>query len=434
MTLARAVQPLDALGRLHYSCSLALTDMGYPGFGCQYQLQIDGRLDPEALEVALRRWFLRYPWLGARIVAPRGGRGSIDWEPTSRSPRLETIRLADDRRATILRELERLAWRPLDLDGGRPLDCVLLRPDEGNDTLVFNYDHTLIGDAAAMGLLVGELDRWSDVDDDRIAPVEVERDEASAYLDRHSWWKRIRSACRLILSYDLRYRPLRLGEPGWEEQADRCRIEIVELDARQTEAFETRSKRATGLGNPSMALLTCVFRALAASVTPDDPRCLPMVGVGYSLRPARLDGALFGSTGAEALIAVKPDRLADWESACRELCAQLRGHIRQGLDLGALQLARFGSRRVPSMRKHFRKRMGSLSLGYGFFKSTPGSFLGRPLRRVRHFLMPWSPPGLTVSGNLHGDRLEIVIGTGRKFVSSEQADRFIGALREEVGG
>jgi len=430
-----AALPLDALGRLHYACSLALSDMGYPGFGCQFHLEIDGRLDPAALQQALRRWFLRYPWLGARIAGGwRGLRGPLRWEPCSRAPRLNTIRLADDQPATRLRELERLCWSPLDIDGGRPIECFLLRAEQGNDTLVLHYDHTLVGDAAAMSLLVGELDRWSEVADDRIEAAEVERDQGADYLLRHSRWKRWRSAWKLVRSCDLSRRALRLGQAGWEEQADRCRIDMIDLDPAQTNAFDARSRQASGLGNPSMALLTCVFRALAASAPAEDPRFMPMVGVGYSLRPSRVDGGLFGSVGAEAGIAVELDQLEDWEAACRELSSQLRGHIRQGMDLGAMQLARAGSFFLPTMRKHFRKRMGGLSLGYGFFKSQQSSFLGKPVRRVRHFLTPFSPPGLSVSGTLHDDRLEVIVGTGRKFVTSQQAGLFVDRLREELVG
>jgi hypothetical protein len=105
--------------------------------------------------------------------------------------------------------------------------------------------------------------------------------------------------------------------------------------------------------------------------------------------------------------------------------------MRRGFDLGSLQLARVGSRHVQRVRRGFKHRMKDMSLSYGYFKPVDASakgLCGASIERAYHLIMPWSPPGLTVSANLCRERLHVAVTSGVEAIPEPVATAFLDEL------
>jgi len=131
--------------------------------------------------------------------------------------------------------------------------------------------------------------------------------------------------------------------------------------------------------------------------------------VGYSLRPPA-PGALFRTFGSEMILAAELDELGDRDDLTRLLVTRAREQIRRGFDLGGLHLARIGGRHLALVRRGFKRRMNDMSFAFGYFKPVDeagNGICGVGVEHGYHLIMPWSPPGLTVSANLCRGRLHV---------------------------
>jgi len=429
---------LDAVGRLHYAVYEALRDLGYPGFVCQLHAWLGGRVDPELLRGALRNLGKRHPILTSRLVSEPGRRGDIHWEPRPGTTcPLEVVRLDDPEPSAVHRYAESLMARPFDLAEGEPVTFHLLRLPAGRDVLVVHYDHTLISDAQSATLLLEEIDALSGTDPADVRQAEPEPDEIDAFLQSHSRGKRWLRAIRLIAA-SLRPRTSikLLADPEAKPVRDDCRIAVRALDEAQTEAFAERVRRACGFPNLSMAMLASSFRALHRTCgSPAGRRLRVATGVGYSLRPPSRDRALFRAFGSEMILTADLDELADRDALTRGLVRRMREQVRRGFDLGSLQLARVGSRHLERVRGGFKHRMRDLSFTYGYFKPVDDGgrgFCGTPIESAYHLIMPWTPPGLTVSANACRGRLHVVVTSGVESVPEAVAADFLDALLADL--
>jgi hypothetical protein len=425
-------QSLDSVGRLHYAVFEALRDLGYPGFVCQLHVWLGGRIDADVLRHALGNLGRRYPLLTARLVCEEGRKGDIYWEPRPEAAcPLSVVDVPNE--STVLRHAESLMTRPFDLAEGEPISFHLLRLADGRDVLVVHYDHTLMGDAQAATLLLEELDALSATPAGEVRPAEPEADEIEPYLTSHRLRTRWAKAVRLIAAV-IRPRPsLKLTPEGDAAPVyDACRIAVRALDEEGSETFARRVRDACGFPNPSMALLASSFRALhRTSGSPQGRRHRIAAGVGYSLRPAAPGGALFRTFGSEMILSAELDELADRDDLTRLLVKRAREQIRRGFDLGSLHLARVGGRHLPQVRRGFKRRMKDMSFSYGYFKPVDESgrgLCGVDVERGYHLIMPWSPPGLTVSGNLCRGRLHVTVTSGVETVPAPVATDFLDAL------
>jgi hypothetical protein len=83
------------------------------------------------------------------------------------------------------------------------------------------------------------------------------------------------------------------------------------------------------------------------------------------------------------------------------------------------------------VRHGFKRRLKDMSFAFGYFKpvdETGSGLCGVGIERGYHLIMPWSPPGLTVSANLCRGRLQVAVTSGVKAVTAPVASDFLDAL------
>ncbi len=429
---------LDAVGRLHYAVHAALRDLGYPGFACQLHIWLAGRLDPAVLRRALDNLALRYPLLAARLSCEPGRLGDIYWERRAgaRCP-LTVVALEAGGEGSVPRYAESLMATPFDLAQGEPLALHLLQLPDGRDVLIVHYDHTLISDAHAATLLIEELNALNGVPPDAVRSAQSEPDEIGAWLKRHRLRTRWARALRVIAASARRRKSLKLLPGDAQDPAhDGCRISLRTLDEARTRAFAERVRRACGFPNLSMGFLASAFRALhVVTGSPTGRKLQLATGVGYSLRPASRDRALFRTFGSEMILKASLDELADKDELTRVLVRRMRDQIRRGFDLGSLQLAGIASRHLELVRRGFKRRMRDLSFSYGYFKAPDESgagLCGVPIARAYHLIMPWAPPGLTVSANACHGRLHISVTSAVQAIPAPLAETFADTLLADL--
>jgi hypothetical protein len=438
---ARFRQSLDSIGRLHFAVHQAMRDLGYPGFACQLHVWLGGRLDPAVLGHALDNLGRRYPLLISRIRREEGRRGDIYWEPSegARCP-LTVTQLDTATEAAVHGHAATLFSTPFELLAGEPIRFHLVQRPGAGDVLIVYYDHTLIGDAHGAERLIEELDSLAATPTGEVRPVGPEPNELDPYIRKHGFWSRWFKVVRMLSAMGKLPPALNLMPDSTAEPAlDRCRISVGALDEAQTRAFVDRVKRVCGFPNVSLALMASCFRALhAAAGSPQDSNRSVATGVGYSLRSEGRGGTMFRWFGTEMILAADLDQLQDRDALLRSLVQDMRSRLRQGYDLGSLQMARIGSRHVERVRRAFIRRMKELSFAYGYFRpSSEGerTLCGASVERVHHVIMPWSPPGLTVSATTCHGRLEILVATCVESVPEPTArtflDRLIADLADE---
>jgi hypothetical protein len=434
----RARHSLDAIGRLHFAVHRAMRDLDYPGFACQLHVWLGGPADPGRLRRGLDNLVRRYPLLAARLVYEPGRRGDIYWEPRlGATCPLEVTRIGGEDAGAVHALAAALLERPFDLIEGEPLRVHLVQRGAAGDVLILYYDHTLIGDSQAAVRLVGEMDALADVAPESVRPAPPEPDEIEPYVTSHGKWGRWVGTVRMLRLYGKLRPALMLADDACREPAhDTCRILVGSLDERQTRALVERTRRVSGFPNVSLGLLASCFRALHRAVgSPAGRDRAVATGVGYSLRPASRSGAVFRWFGSEMILSAGLDELADRDVLTRLLVQRMRWRLRRKFDVASLHMARLGSRHVERVRRGFRRRMRDLSFSYGYFRPIEEGVRavgGQPVERAHHLILPWTPPGLTVSAATCRGRLEVLVGTGERAVSAERARAFVQYLLEDL--
>jgi hypothetical protein len=407
------------------STDRVLRAIGQPDFETQTLVWLDRRVDRERLERGLARFARRHPLIGARLDDARAAapfwRVPAEARATLREKNLET---ADE--AAVHDCAARLLATPPDPAEADPLRFHLLHLPDGRDVFLMQYTHVLTDNNAALRI-VREIDRLANAAAGELDQPQADAGTSSAdvdpvaeYLGRHSRWRRLRAALRVL---DLRFRSYRGGAvtltgqkppaaPPQRSGPIAFSMSARTLSADDTARLATRSAEICGLPNVSMALLAATFRAIGRHTCEPASRGRSLfAGIGVNLGPATAQTLKF-----QNLMSIVPLRagwqdLDDYESLVRMLREQFRERLERSADLGLVELARFVSTRPRLADASVRRVMlGGYSLWYAYFGSLDAAgteFCGTNIDNVYFTAPTWPPMGLTLLGTQFRGRLRL---------------------------
>lgn len=390
---------LGAVDVFHLRSHQELVTQGYAGNACALVLDLDGRLDRDALERRVRDAVAVMPELGERL----GRRFGIDpvWKPGA-TPAVSSHTQNGRRLEDIVVDL---IDQPI--DGQRPWEAHHLS-GASNDAVVLRWFQPFT-DARGMC----RLGAWLGSQDPPPAP-ENRRRVADRLLEGLEARERVtlarryfRHVMRLAKTPILSLQSVSKARPG------AVRILRKRFDAATTDAFY-RSLRARAQLADTSVLLFAAARMLDRALgkrgySPPHTLC----PVPLSLDGTRDGERMLGNHLTMMMMALDRDDLREESRAVISLARQRRAIVRDKLDVGmvaALDLVRHMPPRFYSWasRRPFAGERSSLVV------SNPGelpleTFLGNKLRDA--FLVPTvlAPPSFQVIADRFGGRLSVSV-------------------------
>lgn len=428
-----------------------LRRLGHAGFSCQSHVWLEGRLQDDKLEIALRHLARRHPVVTSRIAD--AGRDQPAWHlRAGTAPVARVHTLPDDSESTVLRQAEALLAEEWDLHAIDPIAWHLLRRPCGRDVLIVQWNHALM-DGKAPELMLLELNRLCDAagSEHTSSPTrpggqapEGRYDDAcrdddgdiGAVLHRHSNWRRFVAGLRIIGSHlrpparSITLEPER--KPTWVFRP--IRIAVRTLDSTATIALSERVKRICGLVNLTPAILASVYRVMAR-LTPRriSPRSIFRTDVPLNLRAPGASGPIFRNFMSFISLHAKLDELSDRDELTLLIHRRMREQLARGADIGNLTMMEWISRRPDMLHKHLLGRMQKhpLTLGFGFLGPLAAGLdnvLGVPIERFYTLNMAMSPPGLTLQANLSDGQLNLAA----TYIDAVVPEQLAAAFLDEV--
>lgn len=407
--------------------------IGHPGFVCQTQVLLKGRVDVTAFDAALLRLARQYPVVTARLR--RDERGLPFWEPTGAPPewRESTIETESDR----WREAARLLEAPLDLERESPISFHLLHEPDGRDTLILRFSHVLM-DGKSPEWTLRALDECFEerAEEAAMRGDGAAADEMQAHLDRIPRWQRVRCSGRVIRSQiGLPVTPVTLAPP---EQKEWCvspfGILVRTIDEAAAARLTDRVKQVCGFPNLTPAVAASIFRAISRC-TPHrtTDRTVYQTDCPLNLRPPGAREPMFRNFMSFVQLSARQGDLVDRDEATRRLSAQMRDQLRRGIDLGNLQMMAVMCRFAPLLRSHIITRMKRrpFTLGFGYLGPVIKEltrFCGQDVENVFTFNTALSPPGVTMQVNQFAGRINLMLS----YISSAVPDALAQRLLDEV--
>ena len=407
--------------------------IGHPGFVCQTQILLNGRVDVQVLRAAVEQLARRFPVATARLR--RDDRGLPYWEPTGSPPDFREMTIATE--SDRWRESARLLESPLDLERDSPISFHLLHERNGRDTVVLRFSHVLM-DGKSPEWALRALDECFQ---DRAENATLRGDGGpldaiDAHLRQFDRWQRVRCAGRVIRSQvGLPVTPVTLAPP---EQKEWCvspfGVLVRTIDEAASAKLTDRVKRVCGFPNLTPALAASIFRAIS-QCTPHrtNDRTVYQTDCPLNLRPPGAREPMFRNFMSFVQISARQGELNDRDDATRRLSAQMRDQLRRGIDLGNLQMMAVMCRFAPLLRSHIITRMKRrpFTLGFGYLGPVIKEltrFCGQEVENVYTFNTALSPPGVTIQVNQFAGRLNLMLS----YISSAVPDALAQRLLDEV--
>ncbi|HPF37401.1 MAG TPA: hypothetical protein P5081_20410 [Phycisphaerae bacterium] len=433
-------QYLNAADRLMLVAHQGLLGVGHSGFTCQTHVWFQGRVDVQRLRAALSRLNHRYPVITSRLVAPGGYRVPYWMYRNGADVILHETTLDGATERDVWAFGESLNDRPFSHADSDPIVWRLLHLPDGNDVLILLFSHALM-DGKSPEHMLKLLDALWDHDGVAIAEP-APMDEIVGHLRREKVGRRARSAVRR-LRHEWRYsKPAAMIIPRVDRvwRATPFRILVREMDEMETDRAIARVKRLCGFANLAPALLAGVFRSIRTLGPDADNRGRQCkTDVPLNLRPPGRSEPIFRNFMTFIKLGATPDEMTDSESLVRTLNGRMRDELRNGIDLGSLQMMSFMAPHANLMRRHLLRtlRKGPVSLGFGFLGTViPGlTKLGAtPIRRLYTMNAALSPPGITLQGHQYQGRLSLVLTHIGATVNDELAAAFLQHIMDELTG
>lgn len=424
---------LNAADRLMLVGHDGMRGIGHPGFVCQTQILLKGRVDGVALRAAVERLARRFPVVTARLR--RDERGLPYWEPTGAPPdfREMTIAAESDR----WREAAQLLEAPLDLERDSPISFHLLHEPDGRDSVFLRFSHVLM-DGKSPEWTLRALDECFDDRAENAAmcgdggPI----DAIDAHLLRFDRWQRLRCAARVIRSQiGLPVTPVTLAPPEHREWCvNPFGVSARTIDEGASAKLTDRVKRVCGFPNLTPAIAASIFRAISRC-TPHrtTDRTVYQTDCPLNLRPPGVREPMFRNFMSFIQLSARQDDLADRDEATRRLSVQMRDQLRRGIDLGNLQMMAILCRFAPLLRSHIITRMKRrpFTLGFGYLGSVIKEltrFCGQDVENVYTFNTALSPPGVTIQVNQFAGRINLMLS----YISAAVPDVLATRLLDEI--
>jgi len=445
---------LGGIDVFHLMNDRAMRGRGFSGNDCLFVAELEGRLDPAALERRLDRAARALPELRWRLDEGLLGRPRWVVDPRRGAPALRVHEVSGDRE--LAARIEALLGARV--GGERPWALDLVRRTgvgvgvAAGDVLVFRHFHALV-DARGVDRLV----RWlgsGEGDDPEPPPPPDERFETSERslraLDRDARVALARAYKAHVFALGQRpilslaaaalQDPARAGQRRAPARAalGPPRVQRLWLSPDETAAFDRRVRERARLAETSLMVLAAARLADAALRARGHAPPRHVIPMPVSLDPKAGARRLLGNHLTMLMLALDRDDLADERRAVASLAEQQRAAVRDKLDLAmiaALDLARWLP--TPAYRwlgeQPFRGELASLIF------SNPGavtltSFAGVPVAAAYPLPTVVTPPGFQVIFSRHGGRLSASIVYAGGLLRDDEAQAMPEALRAELLG
>jgi len=408
----------------------AVQSLGGPGFDTQAVLWLSGRIDLSAFSSALGQLRVKYPGITCSVGENLGG---LSWRPSSDLlPREAWLQSSSDEE--IWRELAALLSKPRDLFAQAAIDFHVLRRPDGRDVVVMQYNHTLMDNPAAIGVL-REIDELFHARTGVDGASSIEQDDRiREYLAGFTRRERLTAAWRTV---KLRLHSIRgdiatFGKPRSASQgALALQVARRVVDAAETRLLTRRVVDVCGFPGLSMPLLASVFRTLDRLV-PRRAGSRFTVGIGLDLGLRGDRGPLFQNLSTVVPIVHRRTHRTSQGDMARDLTRQLRDRLEQRVDLGVVQLAALFRSQPRFLRFAMRQLLRhGYTAWYAYFGSADAvgdSFCGVPIDDFRYVGPCWPSVGVTLVGNQFQGRLHLQATYVPACVPEETAEAFMDAI------
>jgi hypothetical protein len=405
-------QRLNVADRVLLAVNQSLREQGGSGFETQLLVWLSGRIDASGLRAAIARVAERAPVMTSRLVESNEWGGPCwQFRPEARCSLRETSLASADPDA-VLQHAAQLLSGAGDLEHTEPIHFHVLRRPNGHAVFLMQYNHTLMDNRAALGLL-REINRSFEARSGAVAGIRpTQRDFVHGYLRRYERSRRTTAASRTteLWRQIARGGAAMLGRPVPDDGKPlRFSIAARSLSSRETRALKTRVLRSCGLPSLSMAILGSAFRVIDRLAPSGRAKRNFVAGIGIDLGPRDRTTSLFQNLLSLVPICVGQQDIGNREQLMRMLSHQLKDRLEQEVDLGMVHHMALFCRRP----RHARWVLDALlrhtfSLWYAYFGSQDAAgdrFCNIEVDRVLYTGPTWSPMGITLIANQFNDRL-----------------------------
>ena len=426
--------PLGGIDVFHWMNDRGMRSRGLPGNHCLLVAELEGRLDPGALEARIARAFDLVPELSLRVA--RWPVWPLHWEIGPR-PSAPLVRVREtptgELTAALLEDL--LAER---VDGRRPWAIDLVRT-ASRDAVVLRWFHSLV-DAKGAERLV----RWLGAGGAEGPPPPPREDERWQRAERVIAKRDRRERLEAMKAYNRHV--MQLGDtpilspasahPAPTRRDGMTRALRVHLTEEKTRAFARRVRERARLAETSVMLL-CSARAVDAL----------LVGRGYappryavplplSLDPKAGSERMMGNNLTMMMFALDRAALADEARAIADLADQQRAIVREKLDTGMIAALDF-ARWLPPHAYRFLSTRPFHGEMASFIFSNPGAltleeFAGVPVRDAYPLPAVVSPPGIQLTFTRFRGRVSAFVAWVDGDVSAAEGERVAARLEAEL--
>lgn len=429
-----AISPLGGIDVFHWMNDRGMRARGLPGNHCIFVAELEGRLDPGALEARVARAIDLVPELALRVA--RWPVWPLHWEIGPR-PRAPLVRVREtpsgELPGALLEEL--LADR---VDGRRPWAIDLVRT-ASRDAVVLRWFHSLV-DARGADRLV----RWLGAGGAEGPPPPPREDERWQRAERVIAKRDRRERMEAMKAYNRHV--MRLGEtpilspasahPEPARRHGATRALRVHLTEEKTRAFDRRVRERARLAETSVMLLSSARAVDALLVARGYAPPRYAVPLPLSLDPKAGSERMMGNNLTMMMFALDRASLGDEARAIAELADQQRAIVREKLDTGMIAALDF-ARWLPPQAYRFLSTRPFHGEMASFIFSNPGAltleeFAGVPVRDAYPLPAVVSPPGIQLTFTRYRGRLSAFVAWVDGDVSAAEAERVATRLEAEL--
>jgi len=411
---------LNGCDYLMLAFDFELRRRGYAGNSCQIVLDLEARIEAEALQKRITTMVERFPFLTARpggLIFPR-------WKRQSK--RRPQVRVHRDDVA-----LEAIVNEPLAIGRGELLRFDLIEHAGAGTRLVFTWAHALM-DAPGAENFLAMMGR-EDAPLPSATAASGKRKEMKFSARCKLAWKYIHHLDALCLAAP---KTMGVRHPG---AAARLHHRFEHFSAAETERVRANGVRLCGvLGDAQFHAAAATFELHRLHLRLKCPTPSYVIPIPVGLRPKGSIEPLFGNQVSMLMVQFLPEDLATIESAAATLKKQLAHGMRNGLLESGLTLgAMFRFLPVPAymaiVKQGLHGEIGSLFYGdTAAVNSRLTSFLGARIVDFAHVAPITPSPGVGAVFYYFQNQLRLTVLNLLPILSDEEANEFAAALRQRL--
>jgi condensation domain-containing protein len=432
-------QRLSTADRVLLAVNQSLREQGSAGFETQMLVWLSGRIEAGDLRAAMAQIGERNPVMTAHLVESEQQGGPFwRFRPESRCSLRETS-LASAEPEAVLKYAAQLLSGGGDLERSEPIRFHLLRRPNGHDVFLMQYNHTLMDNRAALGLLQ-EINRCFHGRPEAPNGLRAtQRDFVRGYLQRYERSRRTSAALKMteLWGQITRGGATMLGHPIRDDGKPlRFGIAARSLPPCETSALTSRVVRVCGFPSLSMAILGSAFRAIDRLTPPGRGSRNFVAGIGIDLGPRDRSASLFQNMLSIVPSCARQQEIGDRDQLVRILSRQLKDRLEQEVDLGMVQHMAIFCRRP----RHARWVLDALfrhtfSLWYAYFGSQDAAgerLCDVDIDQICFSGPAWSPMGISLIANQFHDRLFLQATYLPDSVPDDLANRFLDEVVDDL--